>query len=131
MFTQATADLICERIATGESLRFICRAEDMPDKATVLRWLQSDERLEFRDQYARAREAQADHYFDAIIEIADDDTLDVNRSRLMVDARKWAAGKLRPKVYGDKMDLNHSGRILGSREMTEAELVSIAAGSSV
>ena len=131
MFNQETADAICDRIAAGESLRSICRGEDMPDKATVMRWLHSDERLEFRDQYSRAREAQADHYFDAIIEIADDETLDVNRSRLMVDARKWAAGKLRPKVYGDKLDLNHTGRILGSREMTEEELVSIAAGSSV
>ena len=131
MFNQETADAICDRIAAGESLRFLCHGEGMPNKATVMRWLQSDEHLEFRDQYARAREAQADHYFDAIIEIADDETLDVNRSRLMVDARKWAAGKLRPKVYGDKIDLNHSGRILGSREMSEAELVSIAAGSSV
>lgn len=131
MFSQATADELCERIAMGESLRAICRGDDMPAKTTVMRWLQSDEHLEFRDQYARAREAQADYYFDAIIEIADDDTVDVNRSRLMVDARKWAAGKLRPKVYGEKLDLNHSGRILGSREMSEAELVSIAAGSSV
>jgi len=111
MFTQATADLICERIATGESLRSICRDKEIPDKATVLRWLQSDERLEFRDQYARAREAQADHYFDAIIEIADDETLDVNRSRLMVDARKWAAGKLRPKVYGEKVEHEHKGGV--------------------
>ena len=25
----------------------------------------------------------------------------------MVDARKWAAGKLRPKVYGEKIETTH------------------------
>ena len=36
-FAQETADIICERIANGESLRGICGEEGMPDKATVFR----------------------------------------------------------------------------------------------
>ncbi len=73
-------------------------------------------------QYARAREMQADALFDEALAIADDGsgdwavdkdgkkTLDhehVQRSRLRVDTRKWAAGKLAPKRYGDKMQ--HTG----------------------
>lgn len=109
MIAKEVQDLICEQIADGKSLRSICSEDGMPNKSTVFRALESDEA--FRDQYARAREAQADTMFDEIMSIADDDTEDVNRSRLKVDARRWAAGKLRPKVYGEKLDLNHSGSV--------------------
>jgi hypothetical protein len=115
-FTQEVADAICERLAEGESLRSICAGDDMPNKATVFRWLAAHK--EFSDQYARAREAQADALFDEILDIADDGRNDtytdedgnertnqdvIARSRLRVDSRKWMAGKLRPKVYGDKL----------------------------
>lgn len=123
-YSQDTADTICARIAGGESLRAICEGEGMPDKATVFRWLADDANTAFRDQYARAREMQADTLFDDILEISDDARNDwmerngddaegyelkgehIQRSRLRVDARKWMAGKLRPKVYGDKVDLS-------------------------
>lgn len=124
-FSQETADSICERIADGESLRNICADEAMPARSTVFKWL--SEAQAFADQYARAREAQADAIFDDILEIADDGTNDwmvrngqddagwtangehIQRSRLRVDARKWAASKLRPKKYGDKVDHEVSG----------------------
>lgn len=107
-YTQETADSICEQIADGRSLRSICADVGMPDKATVFRWLAAHET--FRDQYARARESQADSLFDDILEIADT-AEDAQLARLRVDARKWMAGKLKPKVYGDKIGLDHSGSI--------------------
>src|SRR5260370_40206331 len=81
---------------------------------------------DFRDQYARAREEQADKLFREIIEIADDasgdyvttsdgktivDHENIQRSRLRVDARKWAAARLAPKKYGDHIshDVNRPG----------------------
>lgn len=125
-YDRAIADTICERIGSGESLRAICSDEGMPDKATVFRWLALDDA--FRDQYARAREAQADALFDEILEIADDGQNDwmekknadgqnigwtengeaLRRSVLRVDARKWMAGKLRPKKYGDKIEVDNN-----------------------
>src|SRR4051812_34483135 len=71
-FTQKIADAICGRMAEGESLRTICQDDDMPDKATVFRWLADDKYREFRDHYVRAREAQADYLAEEILEIADD-----------------------------------------------------------
>lgn len=123
-YTKETADIICERIANGESLRAICDDEGMPDKATVFRWLQAEPA--FCDQYARAREAQADAIFDDILSIADDGRNDwmekqdaegdavgwrengeaIRRSQLRIEARKWMAGKLKPKKYGDKLELD-------------------------
>lgn len=123
-FSQEVFDTICERLADGESLRSICSDDDMPNKATVFRWLGSDENLS--DQYARARESQADAIFDEILDIADDARNDwmerggeddagyqangehIQRSKLRIDARKWMAGKLRPKVYGDKIQQEHT-----------------------
>ena len=71
----------------------------------------------------RARELQAEYLIDEIVEIADDGSNDymqkkhgpvvdqehMGRSRLRIDTRKWAASKLAPKKYGDKLDLNHAG----------------------
>lgn len=124
MFSQKLADFICEALAEGHSLRSICKPDNMPNKGTVFRWLANDKA--FADQYARAREAQADCLFDDILAIADDGANDsytddegrtrtdfdvIARSKLRVDARKWMAGKLRPKVYGDKVDVNHGGQV--------------------
>jgi hypothetical protein len=122
LYTETLAAKFCRRLAEGETLRAICRDKAMPDKATVLRWLADKKKAEFRDQYAHARDMQADALFDEALEIADDASGDwmedkdgkkildhehVQRSRLRVDTRKWAAGKLAPKRYGDK--LQHTG----------------------
>jgi hypothetical protein len=121
IFTQELADQICERLADGESLKGICAASDMPNRATVFRWLASNK--DFCDTYARAREAQADVLADEILVIADDGSNDtyetedgtrvnqdvIARSRLRVDARKWIAAKLKPKVYSDRVATTVSG----------------------
>lgn len=128
-YTIETALRICERLADGESLKAMCEDEDMPSKSTVFKWLAENET--FSDMYARARETQADAIFDEILDIADDgrndwmerkDAEDENigwrengealrRSQLRIDARKWMAGKLRPRKYGEKLDVEHSGSV--------------------
>ena len=108
-FSQELFDTICDRLADGESLRKICRDKDMPNQVTVFRWLANDDEL--GKQYARAREAQADSLFDDCLDIADkfdgaQEMLEpehIQRAKLRIDTRKWMAGKLRPKKYGDKM----------------------------
>lgn len=100
-FNEAVADAICERLANGESLRSICSDDEMPAKSTVFKWLGLIPA--FADQYARARETQADSLADDIVDIADNKTLEPNDKRVRIDARKWLAGKLRPKAYGDKV----------------------------
>jgi len=121
IYSSALADKICERLAEGESLVQICKDDKMPGRATVMRWLEdsSPVKVEFRDKYARAREAQAEKYAAEIVEIADETVIEatylgeevrldvssaaVARNRLRVDARKWIAAKLLPKKYGDKL----------------------------
>jgi hypothetical protein len=115
------AEEICERMANGKGLREICRADDMPDRTTVLRWL--EKHADFRVQYARAREALMDFYQEEILRIAFDDAGDifiengktvadharVQRARLKVDAIKWIMSKLAPRRYGDSPETTRSG----------------------
>lgn len=127
-FSQDLFDEICEKLSDGESLRDICKADDMPNKATVFRWLANDEKLS--DQYARAREVQADALFDDCLAIADQYENDektaeggndhINRAKLRIDTRKWMAGKLRPKKYGDKIDVTTNGKDIPSPVVTYA-----------
>lgn len=105
-YSEDVADTICQELMAGKSLREICAVEGMPSSTTVFRWL--EQYSEFRGLYARAREVQADVLADEIIEIADTET-DPNRARVMIDARKWLASKLRPKRYGDRVELDHKG----------------------
>lgn len=137
-YNEGIALVICERIADGESLRTICDDPDMPARSTVFKWL--GEHKVFSDQYAHAREEQADALFDEILSIADDGQNDwmekygrdgesigwqvngeaLRRSQLRVDARKWMAGKLRPKKYGDRIVNEHTGKDGGPIETKDA-----------
>ncbi|MFD2677004.1 terminase small subunit protein [Camelimonas lactis] len=127
-YTQELADHICAELATGKSMRTVCRATDMPAMSTVFLWLR--ERRDFSEQYARAKVEAADALVEEIMDIADDATNDwmethdkdgnavgyrlngehVQRSRLRIDARKWVAAKLKPKKYGERLDLDNSGQ---------------------
>lgn len=136
-YTPEIASLICERLALGESLREICDSGGMPNKTTVLRWLQRHD--EFRTQYAHARELQAEHWADEIVEIADNGSNDwmerqgrdgssvevvnsdhINRSRLRVDTRKWLMARMAPKKYGDRVINEHTGKDGGPIETRNA-----------
>lgn len=128
IYTQEIADRICAEIASStKSLRTICNADGMPSVMTVLRWLRED-KDGFCAQYTRAKEEQADFMTEEMIEIADDGTNDymtivkgdmeynienkevTSRSKLRVETRKWAASKLKPKKYGDKLDIGMRGK---------------------
>jgi hypothetical protein len=123
---------------TGQSLREVCRRDDMPARSTVQSWLAKHE--EFSDQYARACQIRQEELFDEIFEIADDGSNDwmdrqvgdqtvevvnqeaIQRSKLRIDTRKWALSKMNPKKYGEKLDLNHEGGISVNIIGKDAEL---------
>lgn len=129
LYTPELAERICQRLAEGESLRAICRDEEMPPESTVRNWVVSDVQG-FAAQYARAKEKGCDAIAEEILEISDDGRNDfmealgdekakayilngehVQRSKLRVDARKWYLSKIAPKRYGDKQQVEHSGSL--------------------
>lgn len=79
---QELIDEICKRVAQGNSLSRVCRADDMPSRYCVVKWLAKGD-LNLRDgvrsihadfvaNYARARESQFEANFDEIVDLADD-----------------------------------------------------------
>lgn len=102
-YSEKIADLICLRLAQGDSLRKICRDADMPGESTVYAWLFNDK--VFQEKYARAREAQAEPHLEDMLAIADDPDLKADDKRVRIDARKWAMSKLAAKKYGDKQQV--------------------------
>lgn len=127
------AEKICLEIATSShGLHFICKNNpEFPDYATVFRWLNNPKHEEFRDLYARAKEEQAEYMAEETLGIADDSRQDTeirysasgepyevedkewaSRSRLRVETRKWLMSKLKPKKFGDKIDVTTDGKAL-------------------
>lgn len=88
---------------------------------TVTTWIRMD--IDgFRAKYIEAQRAMALFLYDEILTISDDKSKDtitdplgnpiadkewINRSRLMVDTRKFALAKLLPKIFGDNIKVDH------------------------
>lgn len=122
-YTRETADQICALLAGGESLRDICRDEDMPPESTVRGWVVDDVDA-FSARYTRARDIGLDCENDAMLDVARNGANDyklvsrgegqpelvpdhehIARSRLIVDTMKWRLSKMAPKRYGDRLEL--------------------------
>ncbi len=105
VYSPELAELICARMAEGESLRGIVRRPGMPSAASVQLWLH--EREDFRALYALAAEHRAESLADEALEIADDALADaaeprdrLSWARLRIDTRKWRVAIMTPKVFG-------------------------------
>lgn len=97
-YSEALAEEICFELSQGKSLVRVCKELGV-EYRYVFKWIGENDK--FRDNYARAREAQADYLADGILDISDDSNLPSDDRRVRIDARKWIAGKLKPKKYGD------------------------------
>ena len=123
-YNQDLAERICVRLALGESIRTICKDDDMPAQSVIYAWL--NRHPEFAEQYTRAREEQAESHADEIVDIADEtpallevrdkegnivdiklDSAYIAWQKQRIDSRKWNASKQRPKKYGDRV--THGG----------------------
>jgi hypothetical protein len=140
-YTPEIVEAICLRLADRESLRSICRDPTMPRLPLVYDWLNTYP--DFVKRYARACELRTEAYFEEYYEAATDGSNDwydrqiynakgelvrtertvdpevVARSRLRCDALKWMMGKLNPKKYGDKLDLNLGGQADNPVQVTQ------------
>lgn len=107
-YSEELSESICTMLAEGSSMVEITMRPDMPGQRTVYQWL---ERIpEFAQRYAQARERQAHTIADRAVHMALRGCEDPQSAAVQLNAIKWAAGKLAPKVYGDKLDLNHGGQ---------------------
>ena len=127
----AIKELVTE-IAGGSHMAEFCRIKGFAYQ-TVRDWIDADSGRS--GMYARAREDRADKIADEIVAISDEvevaarydgehvrlalDAAAVARNRLRVDARKWVASKLKPRTYGDKLDVTAE---VGIKSLSDEQL---------
>lgn len=121
-YTKELADKICEKLALGLSMRTICKEEDMPAMSSVFKWLR--ENKDFSEQYVLAKQEGTDAMSEDLMELGDEaielaQTVDPKQSSAVVQAvklksdnLKWTMSKLKPKKYGDKLDMTTNGKDL-------------------
>ena len=122
---------ILEAIANGAALSTAIKyASPSPSYAWAKLQLRTDTALKVA--YQQAVEDRADRLAEELMELADTpmpEGLDgpgrsawVQQMRLRVDVRKWAASKLKPKTYGERLDLSVSHEpisIIGALEAAQ------------
>lgn len=135
-YTDALADLICDRIAAGESLRQICADAGMPDRTTVLRWIR--QREDFAARCARAWELQAlgdaERQREVIEQVASGE-LAPDTGRVVLGGLQWLSerraprwlGTRRVEVAGDPTAPLHVRSVV---ELSDEALAAIAAGAA-
>lgn len=121
-FTQELADRICAKLAGGESLRTVCKGDDMPSLQTIFNWIRT--KPGFFEQYARAAEERTEAHNEMILDLGDEaigksQEVDPKSSgavvqayKLKADNLKWVMSKMKPKKYGDKIDMTTNGKDL-------------------
>ena len=110
-YTPELAAEICTRCVM-KSLNAVLKADDMPAASTVYGWL--IEHKDFSDKYARAREARSfrrAESVDAIMAKVRRGALDPAAGRLLLDAIRWQTAKENGRVFGERVDLNHAGKV--------------------
>lgn len=128
-YTEEMGKAICDLLSDGESLVSICSTDGFPTRPTVMNWLKQFP--EFATKYAQARINQADALFDDVLSLADntcEGTKTVTETsaagavvtkeytgdmlehrKLQIETRKWIAGRIMPKKYGDRVVQEHVG----------------------
>jgi hypothetical protein len=109
VYSDELADEICSQLADGKSLIAICKQDGFPNHKTVRGWI-LDNHANFFAKYARSKDFGIESLVESAFDVIDTEE-DVNRARLKVDTIKWYVGKVMPKKYGDKLDVNHAGTV--------------------
>lgn len=103
--TPAIMDEICDQIAEGKSLAGVCEGKKMPAIRSVMRWLDADP--EFVKMYNEARKKRGDRFGEKVGDITQmvlDGTIKPEQARVAMDGLKWAAARMAPTKYGDKLE---------------------------
>lgn len=129
-----TQEELLRRVMEGESVNSICKADGMPSKSTVFKWLL--EEPEFRAGYWIAKAWYTETISEEMLDLADAkppmivdsegnsrvDPGAVQHTKLQIDTRKWLAGKLNPRRFGDSSTLNLNDMRPDSRSRTKEEI---------
>jgi len=125
--TTETRREVCERLASGESLRGICRDEHIPAISTVLLWVVED-RDGFSEQYMIAREAAGFAHAERITDLVEKlvkGEVDHQTARVAIDGLRWAAERMAPKQHSPRQEVTgESGKPIKTETSVDASNLS-------
>ena len=104
---------VMDRLASGESLRSICKDDHLPSESAVRLWVTDDNPKGIAARYSRARGMGIDALGEQTLEDATKsmDPQDVAAAQLAWRARTWHMSKMRPDKYGDRTSLDVGGQV--------------------
>lgn len=116
-YSREIAGEILARMGDGETVTAICRDPRMPNRRLVMEWAR-DDRDGFAPRYRAARELQGHAVAEEVLQGARDAT-DANLGRLRMDAGKWFAAKLLPRIYSDRVAIDQTIELAESRSTAD------------
>lgn len=132
LYTPEVVETICEGLSKGIPLTVICAEEGMPAPRTVRDW-----EADMPDVAAAIARARADGEValaEQCLTIADDEQHDwelskkgvvtnevaIGRAKLQIDTRLKLLAKFNPKKWGDRIEVEHSGKVEIADRIREA-----------
>lgn len=104
---------ICNRIADGENIKRILDSKDeFPSFPTWCKWKR--ENAELLNLYVNSiqdKGESVDAQIDEIWEGCKQGLYDASVANVLIQTLKWKASKYYPKMFGDKVQQEHSGEI--------------------
>lgn len=113
ILTEGEFTLVIDSLKNGISIMQLAKdmlnaGLDFPTAGQIYDYCYSSS--EIRETYMNARESFAHAVADDVVNIADMER-DPQKARNRIQARQWAASKIMPKIYGDKLDLDVTNKV--------------------
>jgi hypothetical protein len=104
---------ICNELAEGHNIKRILDSNDKyPDWTTFRRWKQNNEEL--RTLYINSQQDKAialENELDDLRDLLSSKGIDASTYNVLAQTVKWKMAKFYPKVFGDKVQTEHSGEV--------------------
>jgi len=106
---------ICNELAEGQNIRRVLNSKDIyPDWTTFRRWKNNNEEL--RTLYINSQQDKAialENELDDLRDMLMSKEIDPSTYNTLAQTIKWKMAKFYPKVFGEKIQQEHSGEIKG------------------
>lgn len=104
---------ICEQVANGFSIKTVLGSEDKyPTFQTWCNWKRANKEL--FDLYVNALQDKAEYYIEEMNQVYSmlkSGEIEASSANVLLQQNKWLTSKFYPKMFGDKVQQEHSGEI--------------------
>lgn len=107
---------ICTEVAEGYNIKTVLKGkDDYPTFQTFCNWKR--EHKELFDLYVKTMQDKSEselEEIDYVYDMLKSGEIEPSVANVLIQTKKWTASKYYPKMFGDKVQQEHSGEIRGS-----------------